>query len=124
MEIIETSQNNMQNRSGSSVILEQSSLRLISFINSSLSVNYIFLNDTSCDLSDAKEICRFFFVHSMKRIDSMLLRVRLIEDHRRLPGVAHKSTGEHALMFLRQTDGIMKSICVTEQTHSNMKSIC
>ena len=114
----------MQNRSGSSVILEQSSLRLISFINSSLSVDYIFLNDNSCDLSDAKKICRFFFVHSMKRIDSMLLRVRLIEDQRRLPGVAHKSTGEHALMFLRQTDGIMKSICVTEQTHNNMKSIC
>ena len=54
----------------------------------------------------------------------MLLRVRLTEDQRRLPGVAHKSTGEHALMFLRQTDGIMKSICVTEQTHNNMKSIC
>ena len=115
----------MQNRSGSSVVLEQRSLRLISFINSSLSVDYIFLNDTSCDLTDAKEICRFFFfVHSMKRIDSMLPRVRLVEDHRRLPGVAHKWAGERALMFLRQTDGIMKSICVNKQTHSNMKSIC
>ena len=76
-------------------------------------------------LSDARQICRFVFsVHSMKRIDSMLPRVRLEVDHGRLSGVAHMSAGEHALMFLRQTDGNTKSICVTEQTHGNMKSIC